>query len=199
MMRAATDNADLILMPYNYLMDAESRKPYEMRWKDSIIIFDEAHNLESVAADSLSVEISSTLVAGCIAEADKAAKRLELQGELTIVAIGDRVLLLEWTFRGGHEAPPLHSCIHSHNTMANPFPSVPVSMATGDASTLTAPEADAKAGGPPGMRRPLASLEDLLLVKKLMLRLEDELHAFQLSGGDSSGQAIEPLKVRTLA
>jgi hypothetical protein len=70
-------------------------------------------------------------------------------------------------------------------------------MATGDASTLTAPEADAKAGGPPGMRRPLASLEDLLLVKKLMLRLEDELHAFQLSGGDNSGQAIEPLKVRT--
>lgn len=97
MMRAATDNADLILMPYNYLMDAESRKPYEMRWKDSIIIFDEAHNLESVAAESLSVEISSTLVAGCIAEADKAAKRLELQGELTIGAIGHRVLLLEWT------------------------------------------------------------------------------------------------------
>lgn len=72
-------------------------------------------------------------------------------------------------------------------------------MATGDASTHTAPEADAKAGGPAGTRRPLASLEDLLLVKKLMLRLEDELHAFQLSGGDNSGQAIEPLKVRTLA
>jgi Rad3-related DNA helicase len=80
MMRAATDTADLILMPYNYLMDAESRKPYEMRWKDSIIIFDEAHNLEGVAAESLSVEITSTLLAGCISEADRSAKKLEMHG-----------------------------------------------------------------------------------------------------------------------
>lgn len=93
-MRGATDHADLILMPYNYLMDAESRKPYEMRWKDSIIIFDEAHNLEGVAADSLSVEISSSLISGCIAEVDRSFSRMQT-GEGTQASIaGRRVLII---------------------------------------------------------------------------------------------------------
>lgn len=38
--------ADIIFMPYNYLLEKEQRKSLKgIQWEDSVIIFDEAHNL----------------------------------------------------------------------------------------------------------------------------------------------------------
>ncbi|CAN7951464.1 unnamed protein product, partial [Ixodes pacificus] len=50
-------DANIILSPYNYILDASIRK---VDLHDSLIIIDEAHNIESVCRDSLSFEISIT-------------------------------------------------------------------------------------------------------------------------------------------
>jgi regulator of telomere elongation helicase 1 len=47
-MREAALSAELILMPYNYLLDASIRASLKLEWSRAIVIFDEAHNLEEV-------------------------------------------------------------------------------------------------------------------------------------------------------
>jgi Rad3-related DNA helicase len=42
------DVVDLVLMPYNYIVDEQSRKAFSLDWKRAIVIFDEAHNIEQV-------------------------------------------------------------------------------------------------------------------------------------------------------
>jgi Rad3-related DNA helicase len=37
--------ADIILMPYNYLIDDKIRRNLNIKWHNSIIIVDEAHNI----------------------------------------------------------------------------------------------------------------------------------------------------------
>lgn len=36
---------DILFAPYNYLIDSGYRKSLKLNWKNSILIFDEAHNL----------------------------------------------------------------------------------------------------------------------------------------------------------
>lgn len=38
---------DILFAPYNYLIDPAFRKSLQVDWKNSILIFDEAHNLVS--------------------------------------------------------------------------------------------------------------------------------------------------------
>ena len=63
-------DADVIFVPYNYLFDSETRKNslHEVEFENSIIIFDEAHNLESFASESASFDLTSVDVGGCIVE-----------------------------------------------------------------------------------------------------------------------------------
>jgi regulator of telomere elongation helicase 1 len=46
--REAANVADLILMPYNYLLDTTIRSSLRIEWTRAVVIFDEAHNLEEV-------------------------------------------------------------------------------------------------------------------------------------------------------
>ena len=46
--------ADLILMPYNYLLDNSIRASLQLEWHKAVVIFDEAHNLEEVRLTFLS-------------------------------------------------------------------------------------------------------------------------------------------------
>ena len=41
-----TASADIVFMPYNYLIDPKNRMGLDISWENSILIFDEAHNLE---------------------------------------------------------------------------------------------------------------------------------------------------------
>jgi len=48
--------ADIVLVPYNYLVDPEVRRSLSIDWEDAIVVVDEAHNLESVASDAASFD-----------------------------------------------------------------------------------------------------------------------------------------------
>ncbi|OMO66762.1 Helicase-like, DEXD box c2 type [Corchorus olitorius] len=61
--------ADIVFAPYNYLIDRDNRKSLNLVWDNSILIFDEAHNLESICADAASFDLSSGLLTACISEA----------------------------------------------------------------------------------------------------------------------------------
>ena len=59
-------------MPYNYLVDPTVRSSLpDIDWQNSIVIIDEAHNLESVCMDSTSFELSAAVISICIQECDK--------------------------------------------------------------------------------------------------------------------------------
>ena len=45
-------NADIVFMPYNYVIDQSIRYGMEGIFDDAVIIFDEAHNVISVAEES---------------------------------------------------------------------------------------------------------------------------------------------------
>nr|GMC77545.1 regulator of telomere elongation helicase 1 homolog isoform X2 [Ipomoea batatas] len=62
-------SVDILFAPYNYLIDRENRKSLSIEWSNSILIFDEAHNLESLCADAASFDIPSGLLTACISEA----------------------------------------------------------------------------------------------------------------------------------
>lgn len=66
--RETSSNAEIVFMPYNYLMDGTIRRTLKIAWDNAIVIFDEAHNLERVASDAASFSMSSADIASCIEE-----------------------------------------------------------------------------------------------------------------------------------
>lgn len=52
--KIAETKASLVFMPYNYLADESIRKSVQLRMENSVIIFDEAHNIDGVFKDSVS-------------------------------------------------------------------------------------------------------------------------------------------------
>jgi regulator of telomere elongation helicase 1 len=77
--RDSSTNADIVLLPYNYLVDSSIRATLKVAWENAIVIFDEAHNLESVATDATSFSISSNDIAACIAEMQQVVRALQVQ------------------------------------------------------------------------------------------------------------------------
>ena len=46
-------------MPYNYVLDFRAREGNGYLLKNSILLFDEAHNIESAAEEGASISLSS--------------------------------------------------------------------------------------------------------------------------------------------
>ncbi|KJE91589.1 DEAH helicase isoform 6, variant [Capsaspora owczarzaki ATCC 30864] len=67
--RQLQNRGEIIFMPYNYLLDPTARKAANLNLANSIIIFDEAHNLESICEDSASFQLTSLDIAMAISEA----------------------------------------------------------------------------------------------------------------------------------
>lgn len=44
--RELASSAELVFMPYNYLVDAARRRGLGVAWEGAVVIFDEAHNIE---------------------------------------------------------------------------------------------------------------------------------------------------------
>jgi regulator of telomere elongation helicase 1 len=68
------ERADIIFMPYNYLIDPRLREQMgaNIPWKGAVLLFDEAHNIEGVCADAASFDISAAHLAAAVQEAQEA-------------------------------------------------------------------------------------------------------------------------------
>ncbi|KAJ0985594.1 hypothetical protein J5N97_003950 [Dioscorea zingiberensis] len=61
---------DILFAPYNYLIDPGNRRSLTgIDWSNSVLIFDEAHNLESICADAASFDLPTGYLTACISEA----------------------------------------------------------------------------------------------------------------------------------
>lgn len=56
--RELKQTADIVFMPYNYLLDPKSRKSQGIDLKDNVILLDEAHNVEKTCEEAASLEVN---------------------------------------------------------------------------------------------------------------------------------------------
>ncbi|XP_009214009.2 regulator of telomere elongation helicase 1 isoform X3 [Papio anubis] len=56
--RNLKQQADIVFMPYNYLLDAKSRRAHSIDLKGTVVIFDEAHNVEKMCEESASFDLT---------------------------------------------------------------------------------------------------------------------------------------------
>ena len=70
--RDMASRADIIFMPYNYLIDPKLRDAANVPWKGAVLLFDEAHNIEGVCADAASFDLPAAHLAGAVREAQEA-------------------------------------------------------------------------------------------------------------------------------
>ncbi|VDL72183.1 unnamed protein product [Nippostrongylus brasiliensis] len=75
--RQMQETAELVLLPYNYIIDPVLRKIHRVDLNGSIVIFDEAHNMENICEDVMSVEISSVNIALAIGEVKDAIECMQ--------------------------------------------------------------------------------------------------------------------------
>ncbi|RVE71231.1 hypothetical protein OJAV_G00072690 [Oryzias javanicus] len=69
--RSLKQQADLIFMPYNYLLDPKSRRAHNIELGGAVVIFDEAHNLEKTCEESSSFDLTPYDVASAITAVDR--------------------------------------------------------------------------------------------------------------------------------
>uniref|UniRef100_A0A3B3SL80 Regulator of telomere elongation helicase 1 n=1 Tax=Paramormyrops kingsleyae TaxID=1676925 RepID=A0A3B3SL80_9TELE len=69
--RSLKQQADIIFMPYNYLLDAKSRRAHSIELKGAVVIFDEAHNVEKMCEESSSFDLTPFDLASAIETVDK--------------------------------------------------------------------------------------------------------------------------------
>ena len=55
-------HSDLIFLPYNYIFDPAIKKRMNIQMKNSILIIDEAHNIQEVCNDSVSKDIDTNMM-----------------------------------------------------------------------------------------------------------------------------------------
>lgn len=69
--------ADIILMPYNYLIDEKMRGTLDVQWENTIIIFDEAHNIAQATEEVTSFELKAESLQSCMTEITDLKKSVE--------------------------------------------------------------------------------------------------------------------------
>uniref|UniRef100_A0A3B5KR97 Regulator of telomere elongation helicase 1 n=1 Tax=Xiphophorus couchianus TaxID=32473 RepID=A0A3B5KR97_9TELE len=69
--RSLKQQADVIFMPYNYLLDPKSRRAHNIELNGAVVIFDEAHNVEKTCEESTSFDLTPYDIASAIAAVDR--------------------------------------------------------------------------------------------------------------------------------
>jgi Rad3-related DNA helicase len=76
-MKHRLKDADIVLMPYAYIIDPHKRESFiENNFPNSIIIFDEAHNLSKVAEDASSFDVRENDILEVVFQVSKLKKKL---------------------------------------------------------------------------------------------------------------------------
>lgn len=87
--REDAKDADLLLIPYDYLINPQTRESLQVSLQNSILIFDEGHNIEKSCEAAASFELHSADLPNAIQELDDAFELLD-SGECTSEeALGD--------------------------------------------------------------------------------------------------------------
>lgn len=60
--KGIAEKAEILFLPYNYLLDPRIRQANQISLENAIIILDEAHNVEKVCEESASTSIASTQI-----------------------------------------------------------------------------------------------------------------------------------------
>lgn len=74
MARESIESSELVFVPYNYLIDPQTRKTQGLDIANSIILIDEAHNLEGTCSDAFSFSITSSDIERAVRECITAAE-----------------------------------------------------------------------------------------------------------------------------
>ncbi|KAJ0036143.1 hypothetical protein NQD34_004820 [Periophthalmus magnuspinnatus] len=69
--RTLKQQADIIFMPYNYLLDPKSRRAHNIELSKAVVIFDEAHNVERTCEESTSFDLTPYDMASAITAVDR--------------------------------------------------------------------------------------------------------------------------------
>lgn len=75
--RGMVKQADVVFLPYNYLIDPKTRAGLDIDWEGAVVIFDEAHNIESVCSGSASFDLPVTVIAGAVEELGTAVELMQ--------------------------------------------------------------------------------------------------------------------------
>ncbi|XP_059753150.1 regulator of telomere elongation helicase 1 isoform X4 [Balaenoptera ricei] len=93
--RNLKQQADIIFMPYNYLLDTKSRRAHGIDLKGTVVVFDEAHNVEKMCEEAASFDLTPHDVASgldvidqVLQEQTKVAQQTELHPEFSADSAG---------------------------------------------------------------------------------------------------------------
>jgi Rad3-related DNA helicase len=70
-------NAEIIFCPYNYIVDPNLRDIMDIQLEGSVVIFDEAHNIEDTSRDVMSIDLTDEDLRGVIVQLDQAKNSVE--------------------------------------------------------------------------------------------------------------------------
>lgn len=86
--REQAKRADLVLMPYSYLID-KSMRLGELDYGNAVVVFDEAHNLEGACSEASSVDIDTRAILECAREVEKCFSSVKTFEEMGGVGADD--------------------------------------------------------------------------------------------------------------
>lgn len=82
--------ADIIFMPYNYLLDPKVRNANQIDLNDTIVILDEAHNVEKMCEESASVQIALPEITEAIEDVSNVLGVMNFTRSLSVHVSSDR-------------------------------------------------------------------------------------------------------------
>lgn len=80
--RNKKSSADIIFLPYNYIFESKFKKALDIKLEGSIVLIDEAHNMEQVCENAKTLEFSDKLIDDCIKQFSKVREFLEASSHL---------------------------------------------------------------------------------------------------------------------